>query len=789
MIRLAEFLVRKRKLLLSLSLLASLLLAIGIPGSGFDTSLSVLMTKSDPYLQEYDRLEAEFPSNQEISFAFVPASGEVFELETLQAIAELSMNFRQIPLALSMSSILGWQSPFGDATLFERPLQQLDMYTAEELQERKQRAQADPFVAGNLLSAQADMALATIRLRVSELDSAQSSATADATRELHRQLQAEHPDVEIHVSSESLYEQSNRSAMISDLTLLLPLILLLCNLVISYSFRSVLLGVCILGIALLTVIMTVGTLGWLALSFNTVSVMAPLVVVSIAVADSVHIISIFRQNLQAGEDRLKAMTSSLLFNIRPITLATITTAIGFASLNFASSPAIIAFGSVVATGVIYAWLLTLFVLPAAVLMLPAAYTAKAAASALKPGSTSPVSTSPLSPSPLSPSRATLTGLITTACKRLVKQYSTPLLWSVTVLGAVALGFSFLNDTDFDRMAFISEDSEMHDYYAAVSEKMERGPTLIYGVNSQQEYGVIEPQFLLQVDSVSEWLREQDEVITVASLVEVIKTINQVFADNDPEAYRIPDDAALIEEHLGNYLQVQARDFTLNNFTNNDFSTLRWFITTRPMTNQQIIDLNARLETEFKRQAPDATLLHGSSTLLFARMDKAVTIELLQGYGFSLLLITLTLIIGMRSIYYGLLSVLPNLLPAVFVFGIWGIFVGELNPFVMMLFSISIGLVVDDTVHVLSTYQTSRVSGYSPEQAVNHALDRAGPAIIITTTVMALGTCVLIAASTLYFQQAATLLVPIVVLALLLDLTFFPALLLRCDRVLLKVSGT
>ena len=69
----------------------------------------------------------------------------------------------------------------------------------------------------------------------------------------------------------------------------------------------------------------------------------------------------------------------------------------------------------------------------------------------------------------------------------------------------------------------------------------------------------------------------------------------------------------------------------------------------------------------------------------------------------------------------------------------------------------------------------------PTAAINRALEKAGPALIITTAVLALGTCVLIGASTLYFQQAATLLVPIVVLALLLDLTFFPALLMLFDR--------
>jgi len=118
---------------------------------------------------------------------------------------------------------------------------------------------------------------------------------------------------------------------------------------------------------------------------------------------------------------------------------------------------------------------------------------------------------------------------------------------------------------------------------------------------------------------------------------------------------------------------------------------------------------------------------------------------------------------------------------VLVFGAWGLLVGSLDPFVMMLFSISIGLVVDDTVHILSSYQSSRVQGLSPREAVEHALEKAGPALILTTTVMAVGTCVLMAASTLYFQQAAMLLVPIVLVALVLDLLFFPALLLRLDR--------
>jgi predicted RND superfamily exporter protein len=227
--------------------------------------------------------------------------------------------------------------------------------------------------------------------------------------------------------------------------------------------------------------------------------------------------------------------------------------------------------------------------------------------------------------------------------------------------------------------------------------------------------------------------------------------------------------------------VQSEDFPLLGFINDNFSALSLFINATPMSNQELIDLDERITERFNQQFPESTLIHGSGLLLFARMDELVTIELLQGYSISLLLITLTLIIGLRSIHYGILSVLPNLLPATMVFGIWALLVGQLDPFVMMLFSISIGLVVDDTVHILSHYLDSRQTGMNTQESINFAINTAGPALTITTLVLALGTTILIGASTLYFQQAAKLLVPIVVLALVLDLLYLPTILKRFDK--------
>jgi predicted RND superfamily exporter protein len=160
------------------------------------------------------------------------------------------------------------------------------------------------------------------------------------------------------------------------------------------------------------------------------------------------------------------------------------------------------------------------------------------------------------------------------------------------------------------------------------------------------------------------------------------------------------------------------------------------------------------------------------------MDERVTVELLQGYSVSLILITMSLIVGFRSLYFGILSVLPNLLPATIVFGLWGLIVGLIDPFVMMLFSISIGLVVDDTVHLLTHYLEKRRENIEDRDAIASAIKIAGPALTITTFILALGCMMLIGAKTLYFQQAARLLVPIVVVALILDLLYLPALLKR-----------
>lgn len=751
----AEFTIVRRFALAAVAFVVGVLLATGILKNGFDTSLGALLTQSDPYLDELEILADNFPYDLEITFAFVADEGEtVFQPQILQAIDSLQARYEEIPFSQRISTISNFVSPETQLKLFE---QEVDSYSQEQLNALKEAAINDRLLTANLLSADASLTFAIIYTNGDSATTEQRLEIADSVLGIRDELRQSFPGVNIHANSEVLLEQSSQQAMIDDLSTLLPLVILACVLAICYCFKSAILSVCILSHTILTIVCTAGVLGYLGFSFNNVSIMAPLVVVIISVANSVHIISIYKQFLLKGMSKPDAMKESMTYNFQPISLAALTTAIGFTSLNMCSSPAIQDFGQIVAIGIIFAYVLTIIYLPAVLIQFS------------KSGEQMDKTQTPFL-------HDTLDKICDFSHSR-----DKLIFWSCSTLAITTFLLLPLNETDFNRLDFIASDDDIKEYYDEVSDNLNRGSALTYGIDAINETAVIEPDFLLRMETYTEWLTAQPEIESAASVVDVIKTIHEVQNENNGDFYIIPDNINTVLDYLLGYTQVESEDFPVLGFVTADLSMMSLFINAVPMSNQELIDLDLRLTEKFERDFPEADLIHGSGLLLFARMDELVTVELLQGYSLSLLLITISLVIGFRSIYFGILSVLPNLLPATMVFGIWAVLVGQLDPFVMMLFSISIGLVVDDTVHILSHYLDDRRGGADQSSAITHAIKTAGPALSITTLVLALGTTILIAANTIYFQQAAKLLVPIVVIALVLDLLYLPTILKRFDK--------
>ena len=750
----ADKLISGRHFLALTTILVTIFMSVGTQFTKMAGTDETLLSEDDPYRDEVKLAREDFPPTTGVLIAFESLQG-VFNLETLNAIAELNRRYAEVKFAVSISSLVNFRMNAVDQETYSRDylIPPLEGLTKEDLLDINQIALSDEDLTKSILSPDGQMALANIRYKDNENTQETRLAVADSIIALRDSLRSKYPNTGIYAVGGPLFERESVNARAKDNTLYLIAFVLglalfwICLRSLSYSLT-------LLAIAAATFGATLGTYGWMEIALNQISSLGPLVVVVVAIADGIHVLAAYVQGLHQGADKINAMKKSLEINIRPITLATITTAMGFLSLNYSSSPGIYGFGNLVAIGVVWAYLLTLFILPALILLLPINKI----------------------PRPLAVKS------FIAQIQKIVERYGNVTFFAGAVLIIATLALLPLNKLDFDRFYFIDEDSDFHLVYQTLKEKIGNDKALVYSIDSNEYYGITKPEFLQEVNRLALWLEEQPEASFVTTYTDYLRSRNKDEHD-DNEAYdRLPTDQLQIIDYLVGYQLIQEIEPSLQPIFNSDYSAVRFIVGTSNLSNRQLITFNDRIDDWIANNISEKyNVLHGDNSILFARLNQKITVELLQGFTLSFILITLTMIIGLKSLRYGLLSIMPNLFPATIVFGIWGLFVGELNPYILMLFSISIGLVVDDSVHVLSKYIRARKDGLLPNEAVQYSIERAGSAITITTMSLAIGTCILLFSSTIYFQSVAQMLTPIIVMALVLDLLFLPPLLIRFDN--------
>ncbi len=747
-------LISTRHSLALVTILVTVFMSVGTQFTKMEGTDETLLSEDDPYREEVRLAREDFPPTTGVLIAF-ESDEDVFNLETLKAIAELNRRYAEVNFAVSISSIINYRMNAVDQETYSRDylIPSLDGINQEQIKAIKAIALSDEDLTKSILSPDGQMALANIRYKDNTDTQESRLAIADSILVLRDSLRNKYPNTGIYAVGGPLFERESVDAREKDNSLYLVAFVLGLTL-FWICLRSLLYSITLLAIAAATFGATLGTYGWLEIPLNQISSLGPLVVVVVAIADGIHVLAAYVQGLHQGLDKIGAMKKSLEINFQPISLATITTAMGFLSLNYSSSPGIYGFGNLVAIGVCWAYLLTLCILPALILLLP----------------TNKI------PRPLA---------IKTFIQQIqyiVKKYGNITFAAGGALIVVTLALLPLNKLDFDRFYFIDEDSDFHLVYQVLKEKIGNDKALVYSIDSKEYYGITQIDFLQEVNRLAIWLEEQPEASFVTTYTDYLRSRNKDEHDDQEEFDRLPTDQLQIIDYLVGYQLIQEIEPSLQPIFNSDYSAVRFIVGTSNLSNRQLIAFNERIDGWIANNISEKyKVLHGDNSILFARLNQKITVELLLGFTLSFLFITLTMIVGLKNLRYGLLSIVPNLFPATIVFGIWGFFVGELNPYILMLFSISIGLVVDDSVHVLSKYIRARKDGLIPEDAVQYSIERAGSAITITTMALAIGTCILLFSSTIYFQSVAQMLTPIIVMALVLDLLFLPPLLIKFDN--------
>jgi predicted RND superfamily exporter protein len=149
---------------------------------------------------------------------------------------------------------------------------------------------------------------------------------------------------------------------------------------------------------------------------------------------------------------------------------------------------------------------------------------------------------------------------------------------------------------------------------------------------------------------------------------------------------------------------------------------------------------------------------------------------------ALLAISFILIIALKRVDIGLISLLPNIIPATMAFGLWGLLVGEIGLGLSVVVSMTLGIVVDDTVHFISKYLRARDRfNMNQAEAIKHAFTNVGPAMWTTTVALVAGFLVLMLSDYKMSADMGLLSAITISIALVMDFLLLPALLLITDK--------
>jgi predicted RND superfamily exporter protein len=500
---------------------------------------------------------------------------------------------------------------------------------------------------------------------------------------------------------------------------------------------------------------TMGVAGWFGMFMSTATVNVPTMVMTLAVADCIHVISTMLYGMRLGKDKKEALRYSISLNKMPIFITSATTGVGFLTLNFAAVPILADLGNLTAAGVIFACILSLTILPALIMVLPIKQLPKQ------------ISSTKLS--------------YTERFGEWVIAHHKRVLPFTVVVTVIAIGFSFKNHLNDVPTAYFDKSTEFRQSTDFQQQHLSGMTNLDFTVFTNEDSGINKPQTLQQIEAFSQWLRTQPEIDHVSTITDTFKRLNKNMHADDPNYYQLPNDRELAAQYLLLYEMSLPYGLDLTNQLDMNKSATRVMTMVENVGSKELTALESRAQQWFAANASNLKLTAASPGLMFAHIGETNMASMLEGTLVALILISGLLVFALKSFKIGMISLLPNLLPAGIGFGIWGIHSGEVNLGLSIVLSMTLGIIVDDTVHFLSKYRHARVSGNDAEQSVRYAFASVGRALWITTLVLATGFSILMLSPFALNSEMGMLTSIIIVVALAVDFLFLPPFLMAFDR--------
>ena len=756
--RFAERVLAARRLVILATLVLVAAASSGIAFLEFSANYRIFFDEDNPQLLALEALENTYGKNENVVFLIVPDDGDATSQSALSAAVWLTDAAWHTPFSRRVDSLANFQHTTADGDdLYVRDLvDPQELAQAETRSSIRSIASSDPRIAGSILARNGDVSVVNVTVELPEEGLLEAVAeVAEFARSVAEEAEERFPDVDLRIVGTVMINQTFVEASIDSQMIFLPASLLLMALILGVVTRGWA-GVVATGtVIVFSILASVGLGAWIGLPFSPPISPAPTIVLMIVVANCVHLLVALQQRLRAGDSRHEAIVESVRLNLHPVFLASLTTALGFLSMNFSEVPPYRHLGNFVAFGIAASFILSVTFLPALLSLLPIR----------------------------APKERRLRGPAMTLVADTVLRYRRPLLWGwlVVVLAmALAIPRNELNDVlvhFFDESVEFRQDTDFMDEHLS-------GNTLLeYSLEASTEGGVTDPRFLAEVSRFADWYREQPPVRHVAVITDTFRQLNRSMHGDDPAAYRIPESRELAAQYLLLYELSLPQGLNLNNQIDRSRSATRVTISAETLDTREVLELNARAEAWLAENATHVASVNSTGpAALFAWIGQRNIRAMLVGTLVVLLAISAILLFALRSVRLGLISIVPNVIPAVLGFGVWGLTVGQVGLSLSVVVAMTIGIVVDDTVHFLSKYRRARREyGQGPEEAVRYAFDTAGRALFATTVVLVAGFLIFAFSPFVPTAQVGVLTAMIIAFALVADLSLLPALLTAVDR--------
>ncbi|MAT51744.1 MAG: RND transporter [Porticoccaceae bacterium] len=760
---LLNFCLRWRWPVVLLSLILVILAALGVPRIAVLSDYKAFVDPEYPALLRLDEIEAIFSENHNLLIAIAPKDEVVFKPKTLALVQRVTDDAWLLPHTSRVDSVTNFQhtEARGD-DLFVGDLVPTDDPISNALSTKASRVAAnEPSLNGVLVSEKQHVAVVSITFEIpDDLGSAAAhEQIIDAVNDMVDQYKADHPDTHFEVTGMVTVNHALGKYAIQDSTTLIPGMLLVMGLILGFVTRSGAAIVATGAVVLFTVIGTMGMLGWWGWVIDSCSAISPVVIMTLAVADSIHIIEGMQIAMARGMAKMDALRLSLRDNLAPVFLTSLTTVLGVMTFAFSTFPSLRRIGISVAIGVAVAFILSVTLLPALLSMMPMkARPARAQSRFL----------------------SAIPGFVFRNPKKIV-------LVAILICGSLLplIPMNAFNDAPNAMLSAFTPERKAVEFFEENVSGILRVDVAVF---SNEPGGVNNPDFLRTVDNFAQWLRGQPEIDRVNSLTDTFKRLNKNMHGDDPDWYRLPEQQDLAAQYLLLYEMSLPYGLALNNQLDIDQSAVRLTAIYNEGDSQKIWEGKAKIEDWFAANAPALNVEVTGTIPLMAELSYIHFIpSMVKGGSIAVLMVSLVLFFALRSWKLGFLGMLANILPIASGYGLWYLMNGKVSFAVASVAGVCLGVVVDFAVHFLSKYQRGRREGKDTESAIEFAFGKTARPLRTTLIVLVAGFWLLMLSPVSFNADMGRLTGIILIGALAFDFLVLPALLVLMARPALETQ--